>query len=58
LVSVLDLEQNRLGTSQPLSGPAPQSRPHSGEPAVLMFLSLHNVNVSSRSDETTPNGAV
>ena len=56
LVSVLDLEQNRLGTSQPLSGPAPQSRPHSGEPAVLMFLFLHNVNAYVQLDGTTPHG--
>jgi hypothetical protein len=41
-VSVLDLEQNRRG-SLTLSGPAPRSHPHTGRPAVLMFLSLNDV---------------
>ena len=51
LVSVLDLEQNRLGTTLRAS----RSRPHSGEPTVLMFLFLHTVNHRPNgSDETTP----
>ena len=41
-VSVLDLEQNRRG-GPALSGQAPRSRPHTGGPAVLMFLSLNDV---------------
>ena len=44
-----------LGARAP---PAPRASPHSGNPAVLMFLSLHDVNMSSDgSNGTAPLGA-
>jgi hypothetical protein len=41
-VSVLDLEQYRLGSATPQG--RTQMSPHSGTPAILMFLSLNDVN--------------
>ena len=41
-VSVLDLEQYRLGSAAPQG--STQMTPYSGPPAILMFLSLNDVN--------------
>ena len=41
-VSVLDLEQYRLGSATPQG--RTQVTPYSGPPAILMFLSLNDVN--------------
>lgn len=41
-VSVLDLEQYRLGSATPQG--RTQMSPYSGTPAILMFLSLNDVN--------------
>ena len=53
-VSVLDLEQNRRRGSV---SRRPRSPPHSEEPAVLMFLFLHNVNTSSNRTAQRHKGA-